>query len=421
MAKVTFIHAADVHLGAPFRGLRALSEKWADRLLRAIPEAFDRMVEAAISGSVDFVVIAGDVFDTSRPSYADYLHFFEGCRRLQEAGIPVYFCTGNHDPYTSWQHSFAPMPDNVTMFGATEPTFAVYRKDGEPAVLLGGRGYYNQTWSQTEDISEGISRKAAEEACGVSAPFAVGVLHTGLNLDPYKAPCDPASLRARGMDYWACGHIHQPWQDDPRDPKIAFSGILQGRDIKETGARGVWSVTLEEGCPNRASFIPTASVVWERLDVDVSEVDSIAAVSDRVMRELFRANGDAHCEEMVARVTLKGATPLHEVLQRPGVLEDLRSSINAGYAPFFCDALLDETVRPVDRAALLRENLFPSVFLQASAAQREDVSSQRAYLQDEFIKRGLALPSRTENSIDRLSGKAEELVLDLLLGRGEQS
>lgn len=420
MAKLTFIHAADVHLGAPFRGLRALSEKWADRLLRAIPEAFDRVIEAAIANRVDFVVIAGDVFDTSRPSYADYLRFFEGCRRLGEAGIPVYFCSGNHDPYTSWQHSFAPMPDNVTMFGAAEPSFHVYREDGEPLALLGGRGYYNQTWSQTEDISAGISRNEAEEACGVSAPFAIGVLHTGLNLDPYKAPCDPDALRARGMDYWACGHIHLPWRDDPRDPKIAYSGIIQGRDIKETGARGVWLVTLEEGSPNRANFIPTASVVWERIDVDVSELDSIASVSDRVMRELFRANGDAHCEEMVVRVTLKGATPLHEVLQRPGVIEDLRSSINAGYAPFFCDALVDGTSRPIDREALARESLFPSVFLQAASAQRADGAAQRAYLQDEFIDRGLALPSRAENSIDRLSARAEEAVLDLLLGRGEQ-
>ena len=66
--RVTFIHAADLHLGAPFRGLRALSDTWADRLLSAIPESYDRVIEAAVENNVDFVVIAGDIFDSARAS-----------------------------------------------------------------------------------------------------------------------------------------------------------------------------------------------------------------------------------------------------------------------------------------------------------------------------------------------------------------
>ncbi len=88
--RVTFIHAADLHLGAPFRGLRALSTKWANRLLTAIPESYDRIIDAAIAREVDFVVMSGDIFDDARPSYGDYLHFFSGLERLDEAGIPVY-------------------------------------------------------------------------------------------------------------------------------------------------------------------------------------------------------------------------------------------------------------------------------------------------------------------------------------------
>ena len=67
---VTFIHAADLHLGAPFRGLRALSDAWAARLLSALAEAYDRVIDAAIARDADFVVMAGDVFDTARPSTA---------------------------------------------------------------------------------------------------------------------------------------------------------------------------------------------------------------------------------------------------------------------------------------------------------------------------------------------------------------
>ncbi|MEG0071159.1 MAG: DNA repair exonuclease [Raoultibacter sp.] len=417
--KITFIHASDLHLGAPFRGLRALSGTWADRLLSAIPEAYGRLVDAALKHHVDFVVFAGDIFDTSRASYADYLQFFSGVARLGDAGIPVYLCTGNHDPYTSWQHDFFALPDSATLFAADKPSFATYERDGEVLALLGGRGYYNQTWPQGEDISAGISRAAAIEATGGDAPFAIGVLHTGLHLDYTKAPSDPHDLLARGMDYWALGHIHARWLDDPDNPHLAFAGCIQGRDIKETGERGVFLVTLEEGVPNKAEFIPTASVVWQRMEVNVEKCTSIAEVGEKIIRELFRKNGEARCEEMCTRITLVGTTPLHRLLQRPGVLDDMRKSCNDSYSVFFCDALIDATTQPIDKQALVREGLFPSVFLQASAAQRKDLDESKAFLQEEFIRKHLRMPGATERNLAALSEEAENLVLDLLLGQGD--
>ena len=71
MDAVTFIHAADLHLGAPFKGLRTIAPEWSEVLLQAIPEAFRKVISTALAEKVDFVVIAGDVFDNSHPSYAD--------------------------------------------------------------------------------------------------------------------------------------------------------------------------------------------------------------------------------------------------------------------------------------------------------------------------------------------------------------
>ena len=67
-SKVTFIHSGDLHLGAPFRGLRALSPAWAQRLARAIPEAYDHVIQACLDNRVDFLLLAGDMFDTDKPS-----------------------------------------------------------------------------------------------------------------------------------------------------------------------------------------------------------------------------------------------------------------------------------------------------------------------------------------------------------------
>ena len=421
--RLTFIHAADLHIGAPFRGLRALSERWASRLVEAIPEAYARVVSAAVDNRVDFVVIAGDIFDTARPSYADYLTFFDGLSRLDAEGIPVYMCTGNHDPYTTWQRDLFNLPGNVTMFSADKPSFALYRRDGKPVCVLGGRGYYNQTWPGDACIAEGVTRAAANEALGedaASAPFGIGVIHTGLDLDPNKAPVAPAKLLRAGFDYWALGHVHKRLIYTEDNPRLAFSGCIQGRDIKETGPRGVNLVTLEEGRRNVVEFIPTASVVWQRMHVDVSDCANLPDITDKIMRELFRENGKAHCEEMVVRIALEGATPMHAMLDRADVIAGLRKHVNDAYSAFFCDALTNLTVPPRDKEALRREGLFPAVFLQVADAQRRNPDEAIAFLQDEFIKKNIQLPSAYTRNIDAFAEAAENLVLDLLAQGDEQ-
>jgi DNA repair exonuclease SbcCD nuclease subunit len=218
------------------------------------------------------------------------------------------------------------------------------------------------------------------------------------------------------MDYWALGHIHMPYQDSHINPRLVFSGCIQGRDIKETGPRGCYQVTLTEHASNQTEFIPLASVVWQRLDVDVSTCATLAEAHDAIMRALFAANGHAQCEEMIERVTLVGATSLHSVLRMPGVIEDLRAQINDGYPTFFCDALIDRTRAPLDRDALLEEGLFPAVLLRQAAAQEAEEASAVAYLQDEFLKKNLQLPRSCTRKIDTLQDDAETLLLDLLGG-----
>lgn len=421
--ELTFIHAADLHIGAPFRGLRALSEEWARRLADAIPAAWDRVVEAAITRKVDFVVVSGDIFDSVRASYRDYLRFFDGLNRLDAEGIPTYLCTGNHDPLSIWQQDFFALPASATMLAADRPDFALYERDGRPMAIIGGRGYPNKVWSPNENIAEGITRAAALEALGpraAEAPYAIGVLHTGLTLDPHKAPSDPVELLASGFDYWALGHIHSPWVNDDANPRLVFSGCIQGRDVRETGPRGVNLVTVAPGCPPRITFIPTASIVWEKVTVDASDCANIPALVAKTMRELFAVNGDASCEMMVSRITLAGATPLHEVLSRPGVLEEVRSSLNDSYSEFFCDALIDGTRAPIDEKALRAEGLFPAVFLRTADALIEDTAGQIDYLQEEYLARNVPLTAALSDKRAReLSQQAVDLVLDLLIQGGD--
>ncbi|MEY8561539.1 DNA repair exonuclease [Eggerthellaceae bacterium 3-80] len=425
--QVTFIHAADLHLGAPFRGLRAVSDKWARRLIHALDDAYDRVISAAIERDVDFVVISGDSFDLSETSYGDYLHFVTGLNRLAEADIPVFIVAGNHDPLTSWQHGYFALPANTILFSADRPNFAIVRKQGKPLCIVGGRSYFNQTWPEDVSIAEGITRAAAKDALRPTnpdiddVPFAVGIIHSGLNLDPYKAPTSPLELDSAGMDYWALGHVHIPyiWPNE-KDPRIVFSGCIQGRDIKETGPRGVYEVTLRQDMPAQLSFIPTASVVWQQLSVDVHDCANVLDIQNKIVREFFRLNGKAKCEEMISRITLVGTTSLCRFLDNETTLEDLRESLNEAYPEFFCDAIINKTTMPLDRSKLASEGLFPSVFMRIASEQQEIVDDEFYYLEEEFSDRNFSSLLSRLKDVEDLASEAETLVLDLLT-RDERS
>ncbi len=425
--QLTFIHAADLHLGAPFRGLRSLSDRWANRLLSALTEAYDRVIEAAIVHKVDFVVVAGDIFDSAQPTYHDYRYFFEGLEKLNSANIAVYLITGNHDPFTSWKSSFFSFPENTTMLPADKPGFCMFERNNRPLCLIGGRGYYNQAWPAELCIAEGITRRAGEREIQErypsvkQVPFAIGLLHTGLHLDYLKAPVEPRILLNAGMDYWALGHIHLRYvYPSLENPQLVFSGCVQGRDIRETGERSAYLVTLTQGFPNKIEVIPTASVVWQQLDVDISQCKTLSSITDVILKELFKLNGTARCEEMISRITLVGSTSLHYKLKNPQTLADIRKHLNDTYQSFFCDALLDSTTQPRDKNALKNEALFPAEFLKASQRLQENSDSEVRYLEDKFLEKGYQPPFDYERNISEMMTDAENLVLDLLFEEGKR-
>lgn len=409
------------------RGFAALSDEWATRLQTAIPEAYDRVIEAALAREVDFVIIAGDMFDSSYPSYCDYLHFFEGLEKLDAAGIPTYLITGNHDPYTSWARNVGRLPKSAHMLGVGVPTFELYEREDEPLCLIGGRSYYAQAWPVDEEVSAGITRANAIGALSdahpnaAEAPFAIGIIHTGLEIDASKAATKEATLLEKDIDYWACGHLHRhlvrPIVDDPR---IVFPGCVQGRDIKESGERGCYLVELEEGVSPRIEFIPTASVAFHALDIDVSSCQTLPDVERTVKVELFRENGHDFCSEMVARVNLVGETPLHGYLRQADVTANIRKHINDTCPGFFCDAIVDGTHFAYGQAD--GEQTVPprvSHVLSKADEQAGHENELIDYVQSTLVQRGVPVPDALSRRIGDFRASAKAIAFDLVDGRGD--
>jgi exonuclease SbcD len=328
-----FIHTADIHLDSPLSGLAAYKDAPADLLRTVTRDAFTRLVDEAIEEAVDFMVIAGDLYDGTWKDY-NTGHFF--CRemgRLNKADIPVYLLLGNHDADSEMTKKLT-LPANVHQFDTRKAhTFLI----NDLKVALHGRSYKEA--ATLENL-----------ATGYPAPVAgwlnIGVLHTalaGYAAHANYAPCTLAELGAKGYHYWALGHVHEH-AILQKDPWVVFPGNLQGRHIRETGARGAILVTADESGIQSVERVLVDALRWHVVDVDASEANTLQEVVRLVGRAFEQlVNQTPEKIYLSVRVCIKGKTAAHGELF--GLESQLREEILGQAAGLGIDRLWVEKVR----------------------------------------------------------------------------
>ncbi len=115
-----FLHAADIHLDSPLRGLERYEGAPVEEIRGATRRAFENLVDLAVSEKVAFLLLAGDLYDGDWKDYNTGLFFAAQMRRLDEAGIPVFLIAGNHDAASQITRSLRP-PSNVTVLSTKKP------------------------------------------------------------------------------------------------------------------------------------------------------------------------------------------------------------------------------------------------------------------------------------------------------------
>ena len=254
-AHFRFVHCADLHLGSRFKGVSVRDPAMGEAMTESVFRSFSRIVDLAISERADFMVIAGDAFDESTITPATRHRFVSELSRL---GIPCFIARGNHDPHTDWESSI-PYPSNVHEFG-TEPERL--RLEGLDGVEIVGVSFAD--WHEERNLPSMIS--------GSQDAFTVACLHcdvdsVGAQYD--YSPCRLSDMVGRGVDYWAIGHVHKRAVLS-ENPFVVYPGNIQGRKIKESGEKGCYLVTVEDGRVSELRFVPTQGIVWRDLAVDIT-------------------------------------------------------------------------------------------------------------------------------------------------------
>ncbi len=339
-----FVHAADIHLDSPLRGLESYEGAPVEEIRGATRRAFENLVDLCLSEGADLLVIAGDLYDGDWKDYNTGLFFIRQVTRLTRAGVKVVWVRGNHDAASQITKRLS-LPDGAFELEARSPQTLALEDLG---VAVHGQSYGKR------DVTADLAAGYPDPRSGL---FNLGILHTALDgregHDAY-APCSIDRLVERGYDYWALGHVHKR-EIVCEDPWIVFPGNLQGRHARETGAKGATLVTVEDGAVTSLEERELDVVRWSDCPVDVSEATSAHDVVDQVRAALEAEAEPVGDRLLAARIQLRGRTAADTELRSDLVRwrEEIRAAAMDTGASIWIEKIVFETQPDLDVDALI--------------------------------------------------------------------
>ena len=226
--KMKFAHMADCHIGS-----------WRDPKLRDVStKAFLKAVNICIEKQVDFVLIAGDLFNTALPSIDALKVVVTKLKELKDSNIPSYVIPGSHDFSPSGKTIIDVLEKAGLLINVMKGKiideklnleFTIDKKTGAKIT-----GIYGRKGMLDKRQYGSLVRRGLEEEQG----FKIFMFHTALtefkpeelNLMESQA----LSLLPKNFDYYAGGHVHHVFsKKEPGYGLIAYPGPLFPNSFSE--------------------------------------------------------------------------------------------------------------------------------------------------------------------------------------------
>jgi len=254
------------------------------------------------------------------------------------------------------------------------------------------------------------------------------VLHTDVGARQgvsTHAPCSLQDLRDVRFDYWALGHIHTRDVLHASEPCVVYAGNTQGLNPNETGPRGCYVVTLEEGQSPTLDFRATSVAEWQRAKASIEGLSTEEELVSAAEEAIDGLRGESAAELLLVRLVLTGAGPLSSG-GFPELLAAVRDVSGSGSPEVWIESVQDETRPEVDLEARARGDDFLGEFLRLA----EDAKSDEAFLAELLDElepivsrkeaRG-ALPPMTSEGLRVWIDAAKLLGAERLVGEGDEA
>lgn len=278
-----FIHFADAHLDSPFSGLSFLPSKEFNQIYQAADQSLTRIVDLALAEKVDLVLIAGDTFDSAKPSPRSQLFFAQQIKRLTDAQIQVVMIFGNHD-HMRREDLLVNQSPYFKLIGANEAVEkATFKTKDNFNYDVVGFSYLNNH----------ITEDKIPDFPGKEHNYTFGLMHAQeKEADSRKnvyAPFMVSEVQALNYDYFALGHIHAR-RNLSEKPWIVYSGNIQGRHINEMGAKGCYLGVIDENTKKTSiEFKTTGPILWQGVQVELDTQISKADLQNEIIASLNNA------------------------------------------------------------------------------------------------------------------------------------
>jgi exonuclease SbcD len=407
MESLRFIHAADLHLDSPFRGIGEVSARLRDQLQAATLHALSRVVDHTIHSKADFLIIAGDIYDSKDRNLRALVSFRKEMERLAERNIQVFIVHGNHDPLNGWGSGFK-LPPNVITFGGradTEP----FQRRGRHIAEITGVSYTR------ERVTDNLASSLKPNKSPDGAPYSIAVLHANIGHQTGHADYAPAAiddLTSAGFNYWALGHVHTRSVLATEPAMVVYPGNTQGRNPRESGPRGCYQVDVDSHGRAHLEFIDTSVARWTHIELSIRNCTTMDQLIDSML-EKARQESSGFEGPTVARCTVRGNGGLHRDLQRDGMTEELREVLGT--------AVIAESVRiatgpELDFESLARTETMVSDFLKLTERALQDPEARQRLAESLLpLFRRKEMPAFDDPKLCDWIRRASALGVDLLL------
>ena len=402
--RFSFIHAADLHVDSPLAALGAKDASVALRFAQAGRKAVTALVDEAISSKAAFLIIAGDMFDGDWRDYSTGLFMVRELSRLVRAKIPAFIIKGNHDAESIVSRNLRD-PPGVTVFGGHKAEMHLLE---DFRVALHGRSFPKR------EPPAGFVASYPKPQPGY---LNIGILHTALDGTrgdhAAYAPCTVQELAAFGYDYWALGHIHGR-EIVSKAPWIVYPGNIQGRSVRETGAKGAMRVSVEDGRIASVEPVILDAARWAHERLDISGCASHAEMDASVEACLARVHAGAQGRAVALRLTLHGSSALHSGLsaRRDDIIEDIRARALHLADDFWVERLVIESSLP--QAPVLWTDTLDIAALLGQAATAPGFAASVVEITASLSEK---LPRELRDGFGADSAALLAQARDLLLGR----
>jgi len=323
---VKFIHTGDLHLGLKFKNVSFQQEKAIERR-NELWSTFERIVKYAKDNKVDFLLIAGDLFEEAYFTIGDITRVKDTFKTAENVNIII--SAGNHDFKGSKSlYTRVEWTSNVTIFDGE----GINKKEFEDLNTV----IYGYSWDtveiRTNNLFNGLENKLDNTKNNIL------VIHGDISNNSSYLPLNLQELNNLNMDYIALGHIHKP---QIISEKIAYSGCPEPLDFGELGERGIIKGMISNK-KAEFQFVPFSKRKFIETEVIIDENMGYPDIINEI-----RNTSIGNKKIDFYRINLKG------FIQKDIIVENLNKDLNND---FYHIELVNNTILDYDLEQLEKEN-----------------------------------------------------------------